>query len=67
MNSAKRSVDLQDLPTLHPDGVPISQKKYENLQDLLKYILSVHHHIYTNLHHDGNTDNTQLFPDDEAI
>jgi len=45
---------ISTLPILYPDGVPISVQKYQNLQQLLKYIPPVDHEFYKCLKHDGS-------------
>lgn len=38
-----------DLPSLYPDGNAISEEKYKDLMDLMKYVPLEHHEFFINL------------------
>ena len=50
---------FDNLESLYPaTGVPISSAKYNDIQDLLKYVPPIHHNDYKNLKHSSKRKNT---------
>jgi len=43
---------IQNLPMLYPSGRQISQAKFKDIQDLLKYVPPVHHEFYNSIRHE---------------
>ena len=56
--------NVSTISVLYPNGVPISVKKYQNLQELLKYIPPIDQEFYKALKHDGNNSEEEFHPDD---
>lgn len=47
---------LLNLPNIHLQAIPVSNKKKKDLLSLLRYIPDVFHEFYKNLHCDGSTE-----------
>jgi len=43
---------IQNLPMLYPSGRRISQAKFKDIQDLMKYVPPVHHEFYKSIPHE---------------
>jgi len=53
---------ITSLPVAYPDVVPISHKKYQDLQELIKYVPPVDQHWLVSLKHDASN-NDPVHPD----
>jgi len=53
---------ITSLPMVYPDGVPITHKKYQDLQELIKYVPPVDQHWFVSLKHDASN-NDPVHPD----
>jgi len=74
LDSEVTTVEIQDsrqrssnctvtsLPMAYPDGVPMSHKKYQDFQELIKYVPPVDQHWFVSLKHDASN-NDPVHPD----
>lgn len=60
-NFDAESLAMCNMPLLYPNGKPISQKKYEDLIKLLKYVPPEHHSFFTTLKKDDHKEDFFLF------
>lgn len=56
---------IANIPPLYPEGVAISQKKYNDLMELLKFVPPIYHDFYKSLRHDGQEEETLMYPDSD--
>lgn len=59
----EESLTMCNLPVLFPEGNEISQKKYVDLIELLKYVPAEHHEFFTKLKHQNDKDDYGLASD----
>lgn len=62
-NFNSESLAMCDLPLLYPNGKSISQKKYEDLIKLLKYVPPEHHSFFTTLKTDDHEEDYGIASD----